>query len=80
MEVHALADHQRLYHEVVKELYGEVQDNDIQYRIKALILHQGDEGGYHASENGAKIRYNICHTTHNAEHDRIVDSDEPEPH
>ena len=79
MEVHAFADQQRLYNEVVHEFYDEVQDNDIQQGVKAAVLHKGDEGGYRASDNGAKIRYNICHTTQNTERDRIVDSDELEP-
>ena len=43
MEVHAFADHERLYNEVVHEFYYEVQDNDIQYGIKTTVLHQRDE-------------------------------------
>jgi len=62
MEVHAFADQERLQNEVVHEFYYEVQDNDIQYWIKAAVLHQSDERGYRASDNGAKIRYNVCHT------------------
>src|SRR5512139_3706925 len=79
MEVHALADHQRLYHEVIQEPYGNVQDNDIHHRINAAVLHQGDKGGCGASDNGAEVGYNVCHSAQNAEHDRIVDSDQPEP-
>ena len=79
MEVYASADQQRLYNEVVHEFYDEVQDKDIQQGVEAAVLHESDEGGYRASDNGAKIRYDICHPTQNAERDRIADPDEPEP-